>query len=87
MTYEEFRQEILAAAGEKYGWVMLTQEKRDTFRGKILYSVEGMVFGAALQGLVESEECSREWINDTVRQMIQTLNMLSQDSQRRRDQG
>lgn len=87
MNYAEFREKVLAQAGQQYGWVMLTQEKRDISRMKMLYSVEALVFGANLQGLIEADDCTDEWIADTVQQMIKTLNILSPDAQRRRDQG
>jgi len=87
MTYTEFREVILARAGQQYGWVMLTQEKYDMGRDARLYSVEALVFGAGLQAMIEAEKCDDAWIADTVNQMIQTLQMLSSDSQRRRDNG
>jgi len=87
MTYAEFREAILARAGQQYGWVMLTQEKYDMGRDARLYSVEALVFGAGLMAMIEAEKCDDAWIADTVDQMVQTLNMLSADSQRRRDQG
>jgi len=85
MTYTEFREAILARAGQQYGWVMLTQEKYDMGRDARLYSVEALVFGAGLQAMIEADKCDDAWIADTVDQMLQTLNMLSADSQRRRD--
>jgi len=87
MNYEEFRKAVLARAGEKYGWVMLTQEKYDMSRDKRLYSVEALVFGAGLQGLIEADQCDEAWVNDTVGQMLATLETLSHDAQRRRDNG
>ncbi len=87
MTYTEFRQKILARAGEKYGWVMLTQEKFDMGRDKRLYSVEALVFGAGLQALIEADECTDAWIDDTIGQMLATLETLSNDAQRRRNNG
>jgi hypothetical protein len=89
MTYTEFREAILARAGQQYGWVMLTQEKYDMAMGRDakLYTVEALVFGAGLQAMIEADKCDEAWIADTVDQMLQTLNMLSADSQRRRDNG
>jgi len=87
MTYTEFREAILARAGQQYGWVMLMQEKYDMGRDARLYSVEALVFGAGLQAMIEADKCDDAWIADTVDQMLQTLNMLSADSQRRRDNG
>jgi len=87
MTYIEFREAILTRAGQQYGWVMLTQEKYDMGRDARLYSVEALVFGAGLQAMIEADKCDDAWIADTVDQMLQTLQMLSADSQRRRDNG
>ena len=87
MTYTEFREAILARAGQQYGWVMLTQEKYDMGRDARLYSVEALVFGAGLQAMIEADKCDDAWVADTVDQMLQTLQILSADSQRRRDNG
>lgn len=86
MEYQEFVARAKEEAGI-YDWLLLTQEKIDIARGGKIYSVEALVFGAALQGMVRKEECTEAWIADTVHEMIKTVEMLGRDAQGRRDRG